>query len=91
MSLWETLQREFCQINDLPELRDLFKNQLNINGSLSAADDFIRKLEDLNITVKTPQIGINLPKTKEEWNSVNKFLKASLSSLIDLENIESTI
>ena len=82
--------QRFCQINDLPELKELFNNLLNING-LSTADDFIRKLDHLNITVKDPKTGINLSKTKEEWYSANEFLKASLSSLIDLEDIESTI
>ena len=83
--------QRFCQINDLPEWKELFNNLLNINGSLSTADDFIRKLDHLNITVKDPKTGINLSKTKEEWYSANEFLKASLSSLIDLEDIESTI
>ena len=60
MSLRETLQSElclcahqqFCQINDLPELRDLSNNNLNINESLPTRDYFIPALDNLNITVK---------------------------------------
>ena len=68
--------QRFCQISDIPELRDLFHNEL-----LRNEDNFIDYHDDPNDTDPyIPEIGplktgLKLPKTKEGWSEANEYFK----------------
>ena len=82
--------QRFCHVNDVPELRDLFLNEINQlnndntneNPEEEITIDFIKRL---------PKKGIKLPKSKADWNIANEFFKENLNSCEQINDINAEI
>lgn len=79
--------QRFCHVNDVPELRDLFMNELdqlnNINNDNINSDE-----EDITQLIKRlPKKGIKLPKSKADWDTANEFFKQNLNNCDVIEDI----
>ena len=88
--------QRFCHVNDKPELRDLFVQeieQLIDNDTDNSDDESI-----INHAKIIPKKGIKLPKTTEEWNTANEYFKQHLNSCenvndigVEIRNIQNAI
>ena len=80
--------QRFCHVNDVPELRDLFMQeiqQLNSNDiDIESSDEEL----EINHFKRLPKKGIKLPKTAEEWNTANEYFKQNLSNCENINDIE---
>ena len=74
--LW--IHQRFCTVSEVPELRELFKKEIIINGEYSNDKNF----EEAVFTPQTKlsTLGLKLPKTTESWNPANQFFKSTLMS-----------
>ena len=103
MLLWQIVQRtqraksiSSCKVLDLPELREMFQQpllqKLIVNESDNISDDNNSDNEpnkkDLrnNVALK----GLKLPRSKEEWDSVNTHFKINMAIQNDTNNIHET-
>ena len=68
--------QRFCQISDVPELRELCNKDL-LDNSLTEYDDDIGKNTFIPPELN-PKVGIKLPKTKEERQTSNDYFKCVL-------------
>ena len=88
--------QRFCHVNDNPELRDLFVQEIEqlIDNDADNSDDE----SAINHAKIIPKKGIKLPKTTEKWNTANEYFKQHLNSCenvndigVEIRNIQNVI
>ena len=83
--------QRFCKINDMPELRELFNNELvEIRDSITCDENFEPKNQCIPQN-KLPKTGIKLPKTESDWKQANEYFKATLDHTKEIVNINEEI
>ena len=84
--------QRFCKIVDMPELRELFNNELLTNIQPSTAETLEHEHENLRFRGEQPiKPGLKLPKTKEEWTRANDFFKAIFDHTMSIVDIDEEI
>ena len=85
-----------CKVLDLPELREMFQQpllqELIVNESDNISDDNNSGNEPDNEDVHNNVVlkGFKLPRSKEEWDSVNTHFKNNMVIQNDINNINET-
>ena len=83
--------QRFCKINDMPELRELFNNELvEIKDSITCDENF-EPNDQYILQNKLPKTGIKLPKTKSAWGQANEYFRVKLDHTKEIVGINEEI
>ena len=82
----------FCKINDMPELRELFNNELvEIREDSITCDKNFEPNDQYIPQNKLPKTGIKLPKTKSDWKQANEYFRVTLDHTKEIVDINEEI
>ena len=82
----------FCKINDMPELRELFNNELvEIREDSITCDENFEPNDQYIPQNKLPKTGIKLPKTKSDWKQANEYFRVTLDHTKEIVDINEEI
>ena len=84
--------QRFCKTNDMPELRELFNNELvEIREDSITYDKNFEPNDQYIPQNKLPKTGIKLPKTKSDWKQANEYFRVTLDHTKEIVDINEEI
>ena len=84
--------QRFCKTNDMPELRELFNNELvEIREDSITCDENFEPNDQYIPQNKLPKTGIKLSKTKSDWKQANEYFRFTLDHTKEIVDINEEI
>ena len=82
------LHRRSCHVVDVPNLNDLFAEDIFANNCTTAEDSGNDMIDDTQLSKVTLRSGVHLPKLSHEWDQANAYFKYALDLSAPISSVD---